>query len=308
MDRAPGLKPDRQASNPLVSVIIPHRDTPDSLERCLASLIVHQVSVPFEIIVADSSAAPLSGLALDPRVRVLPLPANGPGPARNAAVAAARGDYLAFIDADCCVAPEWVDRVAEAFATRPDADLLGGRIETRAADGEGWTTSGVYDQVFSYKQERFVRRLRFAVTANLAVRASVFAQVGGFAGVDILEDLEWCQRAAKLGFRIDYAEEMLVYHQARPLPELKARWRRQVHQEYHTHVASRRGRWSYLGLIAKVAVVTPAALAYIMLYPRYGFWDRLRTLPVVWQVRATRVAAMVRLALDPQRSRPPWNG
>jgi GT2 family glycosyltransferase len=302
------MRPDGLPRRKLVSVIIPHRDTPAALERCLRSLLDQKAASPFEIIVADSSAKPLAGLACDPRVQVLSLPPNGPGPARNAAVAAARGAYLAFIDADCHVPPDWVDSVRSAFESRPDADLLGGRIETRATDGDGCTTSGVYDQVFSYKQHRFVRKLRFAVTANLAVRADVFAQVGGFAGVDILEDLDWCQRAARLGHRIEYADEMLVFHAPRSLPELVGRWRRQVHQEYHTHAAANRGRWSYMVLIGKVVVATPAALVYLMLYPGCALSDRLRTVPVVWEVRAARVAAMVRLARNPGSPRPPWNG
>lgn len=297
----------RASGDPVVSVIIPHRDTPESLDGCLASLAAQEVGFAFEIIVVDSSSLAPCGIGGHPRLSLLTSPPNGPGPARNSAAAVARGEFLAFIDADCRVAPGWLASLVETFRVRPDADLLGGRIETRPVDGSDWTPEGLFDMVFSYKQAFFVRRRGFSVTANLAVRAGVFREVGGFAGVDILEDLEWCQRAGELGFRIVYAPEMLVFHEPRPLRELKGRWVRQVHQEYHTYVAGR-GAYRNFAWIARVVVFTPAAFAYLMLHPSIGLRDKLRTLPVVWRVRAARVSAMVGLAFNPKRTRPPWNG
>jgi glycosyltransferase involved in cell wall biosynthesis len=88
--------------SPLVSAVIPTRDRPSELSRAVKSALA-QRDVDLEVVVIDdhsaSSAAEAS--ALDPRARVLRLPANrGVAGARNAGIAAARGEWVAFLDDD----------------------------------------------------------------------------------------------------------------------------------------------------------------------------------------------------------------
>src|SRR5437868_6701590 len=92
---------DQDQVEPFVSVVIPHYNDLDNLRVCLAHL--RRQSWPherFEIIVADNNSAggvvAVRGLAAD--IRIVPAPEQGAGPARNAAVAVARGEVLAFID------------------------------------------------------------------------------------------------------------------------------------------------------------------------------------------------------------------
>src|SRR5207248_7276046 len=89
----------------LVSVIIPHFNDTDNLERCLQLLAAQTLPAnQFEVIVADNNSA--GGLAAveticGVRARVVPAPIQGAAEARNAGVAAARGQVLAFLDSDC---------------------------------------------------------------------------------------------------------------------------------------------------------------------------------------------------------------
>ncbi|MDZ4371065.1 MAG: glycosyltransferase [Phenylobacterium sp.] len=293
---------------PLVSIIIPHRNIPHALARCLDSVVAQRVDVGFEIVVADNSDAP-PDVTPWPQARLISTPPTGPGPARNAGAAMARGRHLAFLDADCRAGPGWLQALVDAFATDPETGILAGRIETSPLDGEAWTPGAVFESVFAYKQDVYVRRHRFSSTANLAVRAVVFAEVGGFAGAQSMEDVEWCHRAVRSGHGIRYVEAMTVRHEPRPtLEQLSGQCRRLAHQEHHTHVANGRGRLAYLLRIARVLGYTPPAIVYLLLHPRHGFRERLAALPVLWRIRTVRAAEMIRLALDPHRPQPPWNG
>src|SRR5471032_2792442 len=89
---------------PFVSVVIPHYNDLDNLTICLQRL--RRQSWPsdrFEVIVADNNST--CGIEavrrIAPDIRVVPAAEQGAGPARNAGVAVARGDVLAFIDSDC---------------------------------------------------------------------------------------------------------------------------------------------------------------------------------------------------------------
>lgn len=96
------------------SVVIPVRDAEATLGRCLRSVLA-QLPPDGEAIVADdgsadgSAAVASSFAASDARVKVLRLPRRGVSAARNAALAAATGEYLFFADADDEVLPGWID-------------------------------------------------------------------------------------------------------------------------------------------------------------------------------------------------------
>src|SRR5688500_3193992 len=87
---------------PAVSVIIAALDAHDTLGEALESVLCKAFS-DVEIVIAPDEPADYSAFSrLDPRIRVLggvPAP-TGPGPARNRALAAAQGAWIALLDAD----------------------------------------------------------------------------------------------------------------------------------------------------------------------------------------------------------------
>ena len=100
MDTAKGPEPP-EYSDPVLSVIIPHYNDLANLERCMRLLDAQTLPhSQFEIVVADNNSR--CGLKEVERVcgdfaRVVPAPVQGAGAARNAAVEASRGRYLAFM-------------------------------------------------------------------------------------------------------------------------------------------------------------------------------------------------------------------
>ena len=101
------------SAGPLVTVIIPTRDRADLLPRAVASAL-GQTWTALEILIVDDgsvddTAGVLAGFD-DPRIRVLRRHTpGGVSAARNEAVRAARGDYLALLDSD----DEWLPKKTE---------------------------------------------------------------------------------------------------------------------------------------------------------------------------------------------------
>ena len=112
----------------LVSIVVPVRDALEDLRGMLGALAAQAPGAPaFEVIVADDgSATPIPAEVAPPGmdVRVLRLEPRGAYPARNAALDVARGDVVAFTDADCRPVPGWLALSVLLFPVGSAAALL----------------------------------------------------------------------------------------------------------------------------------------------------------------------------------------
>lgn len=118
---------------PKVSVVIPVYNVERYLGECLDS-ILGQTLRDIEVICVDDGSTDGSGAVLagyaarDPRVRVVHQANAGAGPARNAGLAVARGEYVSFCDPDDWCEKEMLERLyAEAVTTRSDVVIAGMR-------------------------------------------------------------------------------------------------------------------------------------------------------------------------------------
>ncbi len=105
----------------LISVIIPHLNQEAYLTLGLEALHAQRaITSKIEIIVVDNGSARLPSTVCSawPDVRLVSESIPGPGPARNRGIREARGDILAFIDADCRADPGWLAAIEAAFADR----------------------------------------------------------------------------------------------------------------------------------------------------------------------------------------------
>lgn len=118
---------------PLLSVVVPAYDVEAYLTECLDSIL--EQSYPWlEVVVVDDGSTDATGQVADlvaerdPRVRVVHQENAGLGAARNAGVARASGDYLAFADSDDLVAPDGYAKLVSSLE-RSGSDLAIGRVE-----------------------------------------------------------------------------------------------------------------------------------------------------------------------------------
>ncbi len=122
-------------------MIIPAYEAAATLPGVLRALQAQVAAANREVIVVESTeGADPVGLARDwPWVRFLSLGQRTlPGRARNLGAAVARGDLLAFLDADAIPDASWLDELVHALA--PDIELVAGAI-VNGTPGDPWGTA-----------------------------------------------------------------------------------------------------------------------------------------------------------------------
>jgi GT2 family glycosyltransferase len=294
LDRASALR---------VSVIVPHFDDLRRLDLCLTDL--RRQSFPsedFEIIVADnaSTAGPAAVSAvIGGRARLVTVTQKGAGPTRNGAAYVARGDILAFTDCDCRPEPGWLAAGIEALSLY---DIVGGRMMVSVDDPEDMTPTEAFETVFAFDNRHYVARKGFTVTANLFCRRAVFEAVGGY-GVGFSEDVEWCQRATRIGYRLGYARDAAVSHPARKSwPDLLKKWRRTNKEAYFL---SRSSRWGLMIYLARALLMPFSAIVQtpkVLLNKNIPhFSQKWAALGILFKLRLWRLTNAFRLAIASDR-------
>jgi GT2 family glycosyltransferase len=167
-----------------VTVVIPARDRPAYLDRCLGAL-----GRSYPVIVVDDGsrqAAEIAGLCRRHGATLIRRPASGgPGPARNDGLAQVTTPLVAFLDSDCETGPEWITSLAAHFA-----DPLVAAVAPRVRPVTGAGPAGRYLQArapldMGTQEGRVLplTRLSYVPTAALLVRhAALAADDTGAAG------------------------------------------------------------------------------------------------------------------------------
>lgn len=209
----PAAAPTTDEERPHLSVVIASYNAAATIERCLRSLEQQEATVPFEVVVVDSSTDGTADLVARrfPRVRLLrERRRRFPGDARNVGVAHVRADVIAFTDADCFVAPTWVARVLEAHARWPDP-VIGGAVENGNPDSTvGWA-------YYLFEFNRWLpcgaaRVLPDIPTTCLTVKRWLLDEVGPFVEGTYSSDTVFNWRAAALGHRPLFVPDIRVSH------------------------------------------------------------------------------------------------
>lgn len=201
--------PDRAALT--FSVIIPTRNRPELLSRCLDRLAPGAQSLPadrYEVIVSDDG----TGATRDLLARTYPWarwsagPGRGPASNRNAGARLANAPYLVFADDDCVPDPSWLAGFLPAVSL--SIDLAPGRIVSR----EPW---------LSPLEHAPLNETGDAIwSCNMLVRREVFARLRGFDERfphAHMEDLDFQTRARALAVTELFAREAVVDHPPRRL-------------------------------------------------------------------------------------------
>lgn len=283
---------------PEISVIIPHLSQPTALAACLTALDGQRSgSVPFEVLVVDngSRVLPTSVCAAFDWVTLAQEAKPGPGPARSLGAKLAKGEILAFIDADCIASPAWIGAILGFFSTNPGIDVIGGDVQI-TRDGP-MNQIAAYEAIYGYRMQMYVERDHYTATCNMAVRKPVFAAVGDFADISIAEDVDWGQRATAMGYRISYVAEVGITTPARAtFAELSRKWRRHIGHDYEGTIPLPLGRlrWTFraLSLAASPVIELPKILRSERVF---GLRERFLALICLVRIRFYRAWIMLGL-------------
>jgi glycosyltransferase involved in cell wall biosynthesis len=210
------------AHQPELTVVIPTYNRLDTLRHVVPSLLRSTLRAErYEIVVADSNSNDgtreyLAGVAREyPRVRHFPGPYTGRAMARNAGIAAARGEIVMFTDADIIASPDLLERHLDHHLRKRDIAVVGMELQVSSLDE--------YERLRAHPSERRPlhpdgrKRLSwlYFLTGNASVRRSDLVRLGAFdenfTGYGH-EDLELGYRLQKAGITIVYEPRAIDYH------------------------------------------------------------------------------------------------
>jgi glycosyltransferase involved in cell wall biosynthesis len=215
-----------------ISVVIPAYNAAAYVGDALAS-IAAQIRAPAEVIVVDDGSTDQTAAIAQAAGAIVIRQANGgASAARNAGVARARSQWIAFLDADDRWLPAYVERVAAAAQCCPDvaAIFTDYVLEDPSSPYASWfaadraykalrgVTVAPYVRRFSREEltSALVRSRAFISTSALTVRRSVFLSCGGFdQSYRRAEDLELMLRLFSRTTAAAVEEPLSVYRKHR---------------------------------------------------------------------------------------------
>jgi glycosyltransferase involved in cell wall biosynthesis len=207
---------DTGSSPTRVSVVVPTRDRPGPLRRCLAALAV-QDDVELEVVVVDDGSRDRPALAgaleVLPQARVVRAPGNGPATARNLGARAASHEIVCFTDDDCEPRTGWA-RLLAAAAARAPGRVAGGLTVAPAGAAAPVVASQTITNGLQLASLRADGSLGFGPTSNLACARSVLEALPFDTGFPDAagEDRDWWARALAADVVAAYEPRAVVVH------------------------------------------------------------------------------------------------
>lgn len=264
------------------AVIIPHKDDPVRLARCLSALNVPE---GVEVVVVDNgSRDPVDAQG----ARLLHESEPGAAAARNRGVAKTDAPLLFFIDSDCLPARDWVE-VALTCGDGP----VGGTVEVFHETDAPLTGAQAFEAVFAFDNESYIRRDGFSGTGNLVVSREIFEAIGPFRG-GMSEDKDWGLRAGAAGHPVTFRADLRVGHPSRnDWPGLARKWQRLVEESRLLHQA-RGGSRAAWGLRALAMPLSAVVHTGKVLRSDLSAVEKLRATGMLFRLRCARMIWMLR--------------
>jgi GT2 family glycosyltransferase len=216
------------ATVPLASVIVVCWNAADVVGRCLDQLFAQDYA-RYEIIVVDDGSDDDTIVVAEAAltrgdVTIVTSPRNRGCPhARNLGVAHARGDIVAFIDADGFAAPDWLGNLVAAFGQDP---TVGGVASTVFFDAnplvingaggiinrQGWAADLSMNE--SYERAQIASEALYPMGCGMALRRSALERVGPFDDrmLNYYDDVDYGTRLWRAGYRIAVAADAWIDH------------------------------------------------------------------------------------------------
>ena len=201
-------------NQPYISVILPAFNEEKKIAATLEAL--ERQTYPadrYEIILVDNGSSDQTKeiAAQFDKVRVIDeLSAQGPDPCRNTGIQQAKGDVVAFLDADCRAKGNWLEEGIQILDEQ-NADLAGGQVIFELSDNP--TAAEYYEISNLVTNKETIAKRGVTGGGNLFVRRKVFE-----AGVTFPRDLPssgdtyFTAHASRAGFKIVYAPGAVVHH------------------------------------------------------------------------------------------------
>jgi GT2 family glycosyltransferase len=220
--------------SPLVSIVIPTRNNPKLLAQCVGSLLEKTNYAAYEILVVDNGSdtpeamAQLRQLATNPLVRVIrdSSPFNY-SDLNNAAVAKARGQFIALVNDDIeVIEANWLSEMV-SHASQPDVGVVGAKLlyPNGTVQHAGVFLVGSLswhahrhlgqDEAGYCARAQLVQNYSCVTAACLVVRKSLYEKMGGLDAQHFTvgwNDTDFCLKVLKAGYRNVWTPHAILLH------------------------------------------------------------------------------------------------
>ena len=203
----------------MISVIIPAYNEEKAVGKTLNSLVRQTYKEKFEVILVDNNSEDNTVKVAEKFLRKLPLKIilekkQGRGAAKDRGAREAKGEILAYLDADTKATRNWLARIEENFSDKKIVAVTG-----------PWRIDDIPDSSLKWFLESFqeTAQLPYRVPfghywlngMNMAFRASAYRKCGGInKNLNVHDDVDISTRIGKLG-KIKYDKKLLVYTSGR---------------------------------------------------------------------------------------------
>ena len=216
-----------------VSIIIPSKDNPEVLRRCLVSILQYTKDIPYEIILIDNGSnvknrVKIEGMRQGMNFTYVYQPMEFNFSAMcNLGAKKAKGELLLFLNDDCeARTPGWLSRLA-MLASIKDTGAVGAKLYY--PDSKKIQHCGIYnfhmgpahklqfkedDKIYYDRRNRDVRNVLGVTAACLMVRKEVFEQANGFdESLKVaFNDVDFCYRLYEMGYNNVINNEIYLWH------------------------------------------------------------------------------------------------
>lgn len=203
-------------TQPLITVIVPVWNDPVRIVKCVEALKAQTIAPHlYRIIVVDNGSTDstldvIRSLGVDHMIETRP----GSYAARNLAINSSSSRLLAFTDADCVPARDWLEKALAAADANPGFGVLAGRITLFDEDGGGNDWIKRYEAILSFPQHQAA--LGNCATANWMSPRQVIEDMGLFdASVKSGGDKQMGLKVKAAGLPLIYVPDMIVEHPVR---------------------------------------------------------------------------------------------
>lgn len=279
---------------PEISVVVPVYNGGDLIVGALRALDAQSIDpARYEVIVVDDGSTDGTPERCDTVATHMRVPTTivrqavngGPAAARNAGIARAQGRLIAFTDADCEVAPDWLERALARFAADDSLAGVEGRTEPKGEPG-------------TLTHQMVNRSGGLYMTCNMVYAREVLDAAGGFDErfrLAFLEDSDVAFSVMDAGGVIAFDPEVVVYHLV--LHEGRAKFGREARKRMYNALLYRKHPALYRKHLQPVVPGLPRLhmryLGWLLVAALFGaldLWGGTVLAMFPWALQARRVA------------------
>ena len=284
--------------NVKVSVVIATYNRYKDLKDCLNSIFSLEKK-PYEVIVVDSNSKDGTEKVKDLfQIKFASIPERNRQRARNLGISMANGDVIAFLDDDVVVCKKWLDQIVKPYIDDNVGGVGGRVIPYRKPENfyvKIWRNyvgrvlpNGLVLGNFDVPMKSPVEVDSF-IGCNMSFRRELLLKVGGFdenyLGTGYRDDTDLCLRIKKLGYKLIYNSQALVWHKFKG-KKVDNRW---LYWYVRNHV------YFYLkNLFVENMLTLPFFLYYMFMPPR----DYIRKSGIKVKINSTSILYITKGLVD----------